>query len=117
MSRIFLITFIFFIYSCSFNTKSSFWSGSKEINYKTNKNINRLFKAENSISKEINPKIKININSKFKKGINLKNNQGWVNFDGNLKSMSKYKFSKINTFNDFEPDIGFVKENIIFLLK
>ena len=114
MSRIFLITFIFFIYSCSFNTKSSFWSGSKAINYKTNKNINRLFKAENSISKEINPKIKININSKFKKGINLKNNQGWVNFDGNLKSMSKYKFSKINTFNDFEPDIGFVNENIIF---
>jgi len=114
VSRIFLITFIFFIYSCSFNTKSSFWSGSKEINYKTNKNINRLFKAENSISKEINPKIKININSKFKKGINLKNNQGWVNFDGNLKSMSKYKFSKINTFNDFEPDIGFVNENIIF---
>ena len=56
----------------------------------------------------------ININSKFKKGINLKNNQGWVNFDGNLKSMSKYKFSKINTFNDFEPDIGFVNENIIF---
>ena len=114
MSRIFLITFIFFIYSCSFNTKSSFWSGSKAINYKTNKNINRLFKAENSISKEINPKIKININSNFKKGTNLKNNQGWVNFDGNLKSMSKYKFSKINTFNDFEPDIGFVNENIIF---
>ena len=114
MNRIFLIIFIFFIYSCSFNTKSSFWSGSKAINYKTNKNINRLFKAENSISKEINPKIKININSNFKKGTNLKNNQGWVNFDGNLKSMSKYKFSKINTFNDFEPDIGFVNENIIF---
>ena len=114
MSRFFLITFIFFIYSCSFNTKSSFWSGSKEIDYKTNKNINRLFQTKNSISKEINPKIKININSKFSSGINLKNNQGWVNFDGNLKNMSKYKFSKINTFNEFEPDIGFGNKSIIF---
>ena len=51
MSRFFLITFIFFIYSCSFNTKSSFWSGSKEINYKTNK----IGSAHNV--REINTKI------------------------------------------------------------
>ena len=114
MNRIFLIIFIFFITSCSFNTKSSFWSGSKEINYKENKNINRLIKNESSISKEINPNIKININSKFISEINLKNNQGWVNFDGNLKSISKYKFSKINTFNEFEPDIGFGNKSVIF---
>ena len=114
MNRIFSIIFIFFIYSCSFNTQSSFWSGSKEINYKTNKNINRLFQTKNSISKEINPNIKININSNFVSEINLKNNQGWVNFEGNLKSISKYKFSKINTFNEFEPDIGFGNKSVIF---
>ena len=114
MNRIFLIVFIFFVHGCSFNSKSSFWSGAKDINYKKNKNISRLFETENSISKEINSNIKININSKYNNEISLKNNPGWINFDGSLKSISKYKFSKINTFNDFEPDIGFVNQNIIF---
>ena len=36
------------------------------------------------------------------------------NYDGNLETISRYKFSKIDNFNKFEPEIIFDKENIIF---
>ena len=37
-----------------------------------------------------------------------------VNFDGSLKKLSKYKFSKIENFYQAEPVISFYGENIIF---
>jgi len=114
VNKFFLFLITFLIYGCSLNSDSSFWSGSKKINYETNKNIKRLFKSEDTINKEINKNVKININSIFKTGKNLQNNQGWVNFDGNLKNISKYKFSTINSFDEFEPDIGFTDDGIVF---
>ena len=114
MNKFFLFLFILFINNCSLNKDSNFWTGTKKINYESNKNIKKLFQSKNIIDKEINQNIKININSNFASGQNLKNNQGWINFDGNLKNISKYKFSKINSFDEFEPDIGFAGDGIIF---
>ena len=45
---------------------------------------------------------------------NFDNNNGRIEYDGNLKNISKYKFSKIDNFNEFEPEIVFDKNNVIF---
>ena len=45
---------------------------------------------------------------------NLSNNNGRVNYNGNLKIISRFKFSTIDSFDQFEPEIIFDKDNIIF---
>jgi len=45
---------------------------------------------------------------------NLSNNNGRVNYEGSLKNTSRYKFATIKNFDQFEPEIIFDKENIIF---
>ncbi len=42
------------------------------------------------------------------------NNNGRTNYNGNLKSISKYKFSKIEKFDEYEPEIIINQNNIIF---
>ena len=44
----------------------------------------------------------------------LTNNDGRVSFDGSLKKISKYKFSKIENFYQAEPVVSFYGENVIF---
>ena len=46
--------------------------------------------------------------------LNLGNNEGQVNFAGGLKKISKYKFSKIKHFDQYQPEIIFHDENLIF---
>ena len=45
---------------------------------------------------------------------NLDNNIGRTNYNGNLKSISRYKFSKIEKFDQYEPEIIINQNNIIF---
>ena len=45
---------------------------------------------------------------------NLTNNNGKLDYDGKLKKILSYKFSKIDKFNEFEPEIVFDKNNLIF---
>ena len=66
---------------------------------------------------ELNTNLKINIsnlkleNSDIK---NFTNNNGRSNYEGSLKSISRYKFSKIQNFDQYEPEIAIDKNNIIF---
>ena len=65
----------------------------------------------------MNTNLKINLNAKLIKNSfinNFDNNNGRIEYDGNLKNISKYKFSKIDNFNEFEPEIVFDKNNVIF---
>ena len=39
-----------------------------------------------------------------------------INFDGDLKKSSKYKFSKIKNFNKLEPDLIFHEMDCFFLI-
>ena len=45
---------------------------------------------------------------------NYSNNNGRLNYNGNLKKSSRYKFSKIENFHLYEPDISFHGNNLIF---
>ena len=66
---------------------------------------------------EFNPKLKINLKGKLVNDSfinNLDNNNGQINYKGNLKKVSRFNFSKIENFNDFEPEILFSKNHVIF---
>tara|TARA_B100000963_G_scaffold280386_1_gene248839 strand:+ start:662 stop:1963 length:1302 start_codon:yes stop_codon:yes gene_type:complete len=101
---------------CSLNKNSSFWT-SDALEELEEKKFQKIFTDEKALSQELNTNISLNLGSSLTKTIllnNLNNNDGRVNFDGLLKKSSKYKFSKIENFYQFEPVISFNKNNIIF---
>ena len=101
---------------CSLNKNSSFWT-SDALEELEEKKFQKIFTDEKALSQELNTNISLNLGSSLTKTIlpnNLNNNDGKVNFDGLLKKSSKYKFSKIENFYQFEPVISFNKNNIIF---
>ena len=101
MSKILkLIFFLVFITSCSFHKNSNFWNKEK-ITLEKNKITKKIFKNQIGINLELNPNLKINITEALIKNSfvnNLDNNNGRINYDGNLKNKLKYKFSKIKNF-------------------
>ena len=112
LSLFFLLTI-----SCSTDTKSGLWTESAKIEIDKDLVVKELFKNETSNVKEFNNNLRIDLKSKLSKNSfsnNLTNNDGRINYSGDLKSISRYKFSKIDNFNKFEPDIIFHKNNIIF---
>ena len=118
MNKLITILLLFFLLtSCSFNGKSGFWNETKKIKKEKEIKIKELFKKEDPHENEVNVNLKINLTSKLIKNSfinNFDNNNGRIDYDGNLKDISKYKFSKIDNFNEFEPDIVFDKDNVIF---
>ena len=122
MNKILAFLFIFiFVLNCSLDKKSGLWTKSKKISKEIEKNIKTkdLFLEEKALNKEHNVNLKIRLTSKPKNKSfinNLDNNNGRVNYNGNLKSISRYKFSKIKNFNNFEPEIIFSSNSIIFLI-
>ena len=123
MSRIFYIIFIIIILSgCSLKKDSKFWPTSKkiyqdgDINQKENK-IELVFNEEQVLNKEFNESLEIKINKNDNKTTipyYHSNNNGSLNFDGDLKNISRYKFSKIKNFYQYEPAILFIENNLIF---
>ena len=117
MNKIFNLCLVLILISaCSFNKNSKFWTKSETIATKQTSNI-KLFKKEKEIDKELNTNITINFSQKpvsSSLSNNLNNNYNRIKFDGDLKKISKYKFSKIENFYQYEPKILFNKENIIF---
>ena len=108
---------LLFIAHCSFGGQSGFWNETKKIKKEKETVIKELFKKEEPHEKEMNTNLKINLNAKLIKNSfvnNFDNNNGRIDYDGNLKNISKYKFSKIDNFNEFEPEIVFDKNNVIF---
>ena len=106
----YLILF-FFIIGCSLDNKTGLWSKSKKI--EKDPVIKEIFKKKEKLSKEFNPNIRINLKSSYKKNSfinNLNNNNGQINFHGNLKKVSKYKFSKIDKFKFVQPELLFTKD-------
>ena len=74
-------------------------------------------KIKVALENEFNPGLKIHlkakpINNSFIN--NFDNNNGRINYNGNLKSVSRFKFSKIDNFDQFEPEIIFSNNNVIF---
>ena len=108
---------ILFVASCSFNEKSTFWTKGEKISREKQKIIKVLFKDEKVQETEFNPNLKINIKGKTVNNSfinNLNNNSGITNYNGKLKNISRFKFSKIDNFNQYEPSIIFSNNNVIF---
>ena len=105
---------------CSLNTKSGFWTKNQTIKKEKNlkeKKVTELFKEPKTLEKELNSNVKIRLKAKSKNNSfvnNFDNNNGRVNYDGELKSVSRFKYSKIENFEQYEPDLIFDKDNIIF---
>ena len=76
-----------------------------------------IIKKEKKFSSEFNAKVKISLYAKAVNDSflnNLDNNNGRINFNGNLEKISKYKFSAIKKFHQYDPEILFYKNDIIF---
>ena len=112
-----LLILSLFLFSCSLNPDSSFWSKRKINEEQKIINIKRVTKKEEILLKEINSSLEINLSNFKKENYPLSyfdNNNGRTDYDGKLKSISKYKFSKIEKFNEYEPEIIINQNNIIF---
>ena len=115
----FLTTFLLFIFitNCSFDKHSGFWTKDKKVEREQQNIIKVLFEDERALENEFNPGLKINLKAKLINNSfinNFDNNNGRINYNGNLKSVSRFKFSKIDNFDQFEPEIIFSNNNVIF---
>ena len=116
MSKTFKLLLIFiFITSCSFHKNSKFWNKETLVSEEI-QNSEEISREKKSIEKEFNLNLEINIKSKLKNNniSNNFNNIGRVNFNKIPKSKLKYKYSKIKKFYQYEPEIIFNDNNIIF---
>ena len=116
----FILLFVFMT-NCSFHDGSKFWtkeiikkdSPQKEKKLKTEK----IFVKEEALNLEFNPSLKISLYSKaINKSFlnNYDNNNGRINYNGDLKNISRFKFKKIDNFYEYNPIISFENDNIIF---
>jgi outer membrane protein assembly factor BamB len=114
---IFSFICIIFINGCSLHKNSKFWTASQNILEEKDLDYKEIFLKEGAITQELNPNLKIKLNGNVNNNStthNFFNNDGRLDYDGNLKKSSRYKFSKIDNFYQFEPVISFDKQNIIF---
>jgi len=114
-----LYLFIIFILisSCSFNRNSKFWSNSETIKKEGIANYQEIFPKEKVLKDEFNSYLQIKFSSNTASSTpinNHLNNTSRLNFDGSLKKSSRFKFSKIDNFNEYQPEISFFNNNIIF---
>ena len=110
---IFLLLFVL-LTGCSFDTKSGFWTEEKEIE-KIAKNVYKILEKKTVRQKELNPNLKINIVKDFNfKPDDLSNNLAIKNFEKRINKISKFKFSKIENFDYFEPELVFDGKNFVF---
>ena len=113
---IFFIYIIFFT-GCSLNKNSKFWSASQNIKEESSSNYKKIFVEEEALAQELNSNLLINLGKNINNNLQIKNyfnNDGRQNYDGELKKSSRYKFSKIKKFYQFEPTISLNKSNLIF---
>jgi len=111
-----LLLIIIFSSGCSLNKNSKFWT-SETIKKIEEQKFEKIFDDPTALSQELNTNISLNFSKSFTKNNLSKkftNNDGRVNFDGSLNKSLKYKFSKIENFYQYEPELSFYKGNIIF---
>ncbi len=104
------------IYGCSFNPNSKIWTTTSEIKKDENLKTKYITKKEEILNKELNVGLKIdfkNFNVDNVITSNLTNNI-YSNYDGKLKNKSKYKYSRIKKFDQYEPEISFIDNYVIF---
>jgi len=112
-----LLLIYLLITNCSLDKKSGLWSENSKIDIEKDLVITELFEDEKTFSKEFNSNVKIKLKSSLTNNNftnNLSNNNGRVNYNGSLENISRYKYSSIDNFDQFEPEIVFDNNNVIF---
>ena len=114
-----IILFILFLNSCSFDTRSGIWTKEKiSLDSKENNQIKELFKKEILNENEFNPNLKLSIKNFTQSKNKYKgNNFGALKVSSSFKNISKYSYSKIEYFEQFEPKAVFVDKDLIFFDK
>ena len=114
-----IILFILFLNSCSFDTRSGIWTKEKiSLDSKENNQIKELFKKEILNENEFNPNLKLSIKNFTESKNKYKgNNFGALKVNSSFKNISKYSYSKIEYFEQFEPKAVFVDKDLIFFDK
>ena len=116
MNKLIYLLILLFVANCSLDTKTGFWSKSKIIKSEVEQLEKKLFVDTEIYEKEFNPELKIRLKKNFKKNSflnNLSNNNGIVKFTGELKNISKYKFSKISQFDYYQPELLVTEKNTL----
>ncbi|MDA7713956.1 PQQ-like beta-propeller repeat protein [Candidatus Pelagibacter sp.] len=120
MNKLLLLsTILLLLNACSLDTKSGIWTEKKDLVLENTKST-QVFVKEEILEKEFNPNLEVSLESKIINNSfanNLTNNNGRINYDGELKKVSKYKFSKIANFEYYEPELIFDNNNIVFFDK
>jgi len=112
-----LYLLIILVSACSLNKNSKFWTNSKILDKETKINYEEIFPEEEALKKEFNSNLKIRLDKETVNNTstnNYLNNDKRLNFDGELKKSSRYKFSKIKNFHSYQPELSFFEDNIIF---
>lgn len=112
-----IIALSLFIFSCSLNSNSSFWSKRSIDNKEKVLNIKQISKKQEVLLSEINKNLEINLSNLKKENFPLSyfdNNNGRTEYNGKLKNISRYKFKKIEKFNEYEPEVILDNQNIVF---
>ena len=114
MTKYILLALLIFLSSCSFDTKSGFWTDEKKIE-KLAKNVTKILEKKAVRKKEFNSNLIIDIKKNFpNKSSELLNNLAIKDFNKDVNKISKFKFSKIENFDHFEPELVFDGKNFIF---
>tara|TARA_Y100000816_G_scaffold206928_1_gene152851 strand:+ start:2059 stop:3363 length:1305 start_codon:yes stop_codon:yes gene_type:complete len=111
-----LIIFFLFV-GCSFNKNSKFWTSSRDTDYEKKIDYQEVFPSEKALQNEFNSDLKIQLTSTNFINTNSNdflNNSNRIKFTSNLKSLSKYKFTRIKNFDQYQTEISFYRDNIIF---
>ena len=113
MNKYLYIVFVL-ILGCSLNPNSSFWTKTEKA--KTDRVVTKfLFEDIKPNEKEFNPKLKVSLPKTNVININYNlNNDGFTNEKIIGNNFSKFKFSKIENFSGFEPEILVDNQNLFF---
>ena len=118
MNKIIYLSIILILFNgCSFNKNSKFWTKSKVIKKEINKEYKEIFLSKEKLNKELNSNIRIKFSAKPNDNTsinNLINNNGRLNIKGALNKSTRYKFSKIDNLNQYQPEISFSRDKVIF---
>ena len=94
---------------------SNFWNTEKinpenQETKETKETVETISTKEKALDNEFNPGVKIRLQTKaINKSFfnNYDNNNGRINYNGELKSISRFTFSKIDNFYQYYPKILF----------
>ena len=115
--KLLLIFLLIFLSNCSLDTKSGLWDNNKTPEVEQKDLKKEVFKKTVVKKIEINEKLKIKTPLKFiKNNLNnkLTNNDGLFNYNNEIKKKSKYRFSRIKNFKEFDPETIVNGQDIIF---